>query len=395
MLFEKMLRFIKGYMVISVSGKFPERFLNVCANKGIFLSNATYLSENSVRVTISRNAYKYLSAIEEKTACRTEVLYEGGFPLLFKKYKKRVLLIFGPFMFVLSLVIMNCFVWEVEIAGSEKVSTKIIRENLETLGVKPGAFRFSIDQRYVKNEMLKKMPELSWIWVDSNSSKVIVNVRESVQKPDIYNYGDYCNIVAAKDGIISSSVVRSGTVLFDVGDTVLENDILVSGLMLSERGIEPRFLQSEAEIYARVWYEKTKKFELFEEKKTETGRESKKRRVKAFGFEFTPFWYKNNEFNEYTTETEVNKISIPGLSLGVEITTERYKEIKTEKIPLSEETVLDAGVKEILAEIEEETATGATLTEHSFSHIKNDDNTITVTVVSEFNENIAKKVRVE
>lgn len=395
MLFEKMLRFVKGYMVISVNGKFPERFLNVCANKGIFLSNAKYLSENSVRVTISRNAYEYLEAIEEKTGCRTEVLFEGGLPLLFEKYKKRVLLILGPFLCVVALVIMNCFVWEIEITGYEKVSPGIICENLEILGVKPGAFRFSIDQRYVKNEMLKKMPELSWIWVDSNGSKIIVSVRESVPKPDIYNYGDYCNIVAAKDGIISSSVVKSGTVMFNVGDTVLENDILVSGLMLSERGIEPRFLQSEAEVYARVWYEKTRNFELFEEKKTETGRKAKKRKIKAFGYEFTPFWYQDNEFKDFTTETEVNKVSFFGISVGIEITTEKYTEIEIEKIPLSEESVLDAGVKEILAEMEGETSVGATLTDYSFSYVKNDDNTISVTVVSEFNENIAKKVRVE
>lgn len=395
MLFEKVFRFLKGYMVISVTGKFPERFLNVCANKGIFLSDVTYLSKTSVRLKISREAYSSLEPILEKTGSEAKVLYEGGFYVYVKKYKKRICLALGPLLFVLALGILNLFVWEIEITGCEKVLPKTIEENLASLGVKKGVLRHTIDQRHVKNEMLIKMPELSWIWVDKNGSKITVSVRESVPKPDIYDYGDYCNIVAAKDGIIDSVIVKGGTLMFEVGDTVLKNDILVSGLMISERGIEPRFLQAEAEIYARVWYEKTKKYPLFEEKITETGRKSKMHRIKLFGLEFTPFWEKKPEFKEYITETEESELTVFGKFAGIKITTEKYSEYEKEQIPLTEESTAEAGVKEILTEMENETAMGATLKDYSFSYVKNDDNTISVTVVSEFIENIAKKVRIE
>ena len=43
--------------------------------------------------------------------------------------------------------------------------------------------------------------------------------------------------------------------------------------------------------------------------------------------------------------------------------------------------------------MEEETAAGASLKEYNYSYVKNDDNTISVTVVSEYIENIAKKVK--
>lgn len=395
MFFEKIIRFFKGYKVICITGKFPERFLNVCANKGIFLSDVTYLSASSVRVTISTKAAKELEAICEKTSVSAELQEEGGLPVLRRKYKKRKWLIAGPLMFAISLCVLNLFVWEIEITGCEKVLPRQIEENLAELGVKAGVPRFTIDQQRIKNEMLIRMPELSWIWVNKSGSRLIVNVRESVPRPEIFDKNDYCNIIAAKDGIIDSVIVREGTFMFNVGDTVLKNDILVSGLMLSERGIEPRYIQADAEIYARVWYEKTEKFPLYEKKITETGNTSKKRTIKLFGLEFTPFWYKSPEFSEYTTETKTSELSLFGKFLGVKVTTEKYKEHTSEIIPLAEESVCAAGTKAILAQTEQETASGSSLKSYDSSYVKNDDNTISVTVVAEYIENIAKKVKME
>ena len=395
MILEKIIRFFKGYVVINVSGKFPERFLNVCACKGILLSDVTYISKDYVRCSLSARAFKEIEPICEKTGVVTEKVKEGGFPFLKKRYKKRKWLVFGIFAFFAAIFVLNLFVWEIEIEGCEKLIPKAIEENLAELGVKVGAFRGSIDQAKIKNEMLIKMPELSWIWVDTNGSKLTVSVRESVPKPYMFDKNDYCNIVAAKDGIIDSVVVREGTFMFSIGDAVLENDILVSGLMISERGIEPRFIRADAEINARVWYEQTEKFTLFEERRTETGNVKKKSKIKLFAFELTPFWQKAPDFKKYTKETKTHELSLFGKFLGMKITTDTYKEYTIEKIPLSEKSVAELGAKAILLKMEEETAPGAVLKNHSYSYVKNDDNTISVTVVSEFVENIAKRVKVE
>lgn len=394
MFFEKIIRFFKGYVMINVKGRFPERFLNVCACKGIYLSDVTYLSDNSLKCRMSTKAYGEIDSICEKTGVTTEILYEGGLPTLKRKYKKRIWLVIGPFIFIVALFVLNLFVWEIEITGCEKVLPKKVEENLSELGVKVGVFRFKIDQTRIKNEMLIKMPELSWIWVDKNGSKVTVNVRESVPKPEIFDKNDYCNIVAAKSGIIDSVTVREGTFMFSLGDTVLENDILVSGLMISERGVEPRFIQADAEINARVWYERTDSFPLYEEKIMETGKIKKRSKIKLFAFEFIPFWQKTPDFKQYTTETKEHELSIFGKYLGVKITTDTYRECTKEKIELDEKSVAHFGAKNILLQTEAETASGAVLKDYKYSYEKNDDNTISVTVVSEFVENIAKKVRI-
>lgn len=395
MFVDKIIRFVKGYVVITAQGKFPERFLNVCANRGIYVYDVTYFSKTSVRLRMSLKAYKEVPQIAEKTFVEINEISKGGLFVLLSKYKRRKWFLFGPLILLIALFVINLFVWDIEVRGCKKVLPETIYENLEQVGVKVGAFRLSIDEKKVKNEMLLKMPELSWLWTTNRGSKIIVDVRESVPKPEIFDKSDYCNLVATKDGIIDSAVVKSGSFMFALGDTVRQNDILVSGLMLSERNIEPRKVQADGEIYARVWYEKTESFPLYEEKRTETGNVSVKRKIKLFGWEFTPFWYKNPGFSEFTTETKIFEPTVFDKYLGIKIKTDVFKEYISEQLALTEETVYQGGVNMLLEKIDEEAGTWSNRVNYTSSYVKNDDNTISVTVICEYIENIAKKVKVE
>lgn len=394
MFFEKLVRFCRGYVIIRAEGKFPERFLNVCANREILITDVKYLSKTALECLISLKAYKETTSIAAKTFVDIEIVSKGGLPVLLQNYKKRTLLLLCPALFVIALFVLNLFVWDIEITGCDKVLPKTIEENLLTLGVKPGVLRYKIDEKSIKSKILTKMPELSWFWLDKHGSKLVVNVRESTPPPEIFDKNDYCNIIALKDGIIDSVVVKNGTLMAEPGKTVRKNDILVSGLMLSERNIEPRKIQADGEIYARVWYEVTKNFPLSEEQKKETGNVSKKREIKLFGIDFVPFWYKEPPFTDYITETSVFEPSIFGKYIGIKTTTNLYKEYIKEIVPLTEKTVVASAVTSILEEIDGETVPNSKRVNYNSSYVKNDDNTVSVTVICEYIENIAKKVRV-
>ena len=160
MLFEKLIRFIKGSVTITAKGKFPERFLNVCANKEIIVTNVEYLSENCIMCTMSLAAFEEIDAISKKTFVTIDVISKKGLPIILSKYKKRFIVLIGPAFFVVSLFVLNLFVWDIEIVGCEKVLPKEIENNLKELGVRQGVLRFLIDETDVKSEMLMKMPEL-------------------------------------------------------------------------------------------------------------------------------------------------------------------------------------------------------------------------------------------
>ena len=283
MLLYKLIHFIKGYLVLEISGRFPERFLNICLARKILVWDVKRLSENTVRIKISIRGFKMLKHISLRTGTKVKIIEKRGLPMIIKKHKRRKPLFIGIVVFLILLIFMNQYIWDIEIIGCEKIAKGTILNTLKECGVYPGQMRYKIDQKKLKNEMLIKIPDLAWLWVEKSGSKIIVEVKEKLPTPEVFQPDDYCSIIAAKDGVIDSMIVRNGLPLVKLGDTVQKNSTLVSGMITSERNVPTRYLHSEAEIYARTWYEKTKAFSCLSQRREETGRTSKKIRIKLFG----------------------------------------------------------------------------------------------------------------
>ncbi|MBQ3226067.1 MAG: sporulation protein YqfD, partial [Clostridia bacterium] len=294
----RLIHYLKGSVVLRISGTFPERFVNVCASRGILLRDIKRLSKNSIRLTMSIHSFRLLPPIARRTGVRVKILRKSGlFPMLHKHRKRKVLLI-GVLVFMFLFIGLNQFVWKIEITGNEKIPTTTILENLKECGLSVGAFRHSLNQKKIKNDMLIKMTDLSWLWAEKKGSKIIVTVKEKIPIPEIFDANDYCSIVAAKDGVIHSMIVRNGFPAVKIGDTVQKNSLLVSGMLESERGVDTRYLQAEAEIYARTWYEKTKAFSLYSQDPKETGAHVTRYRLSLFGLDIPCFWGKENPYEE-------------------------------------------------------------------------------------------------
>ncbi len=395
MLLTKLINYIKGYLVIRVSGRYPERFLNVCAARGILLWDAVRFSDRTLRCKISIRGFRLLPDIAAKTGVRVKILSKQGLPIAMHRYRKRKWFAGGVLAFLLAMIVLNQFVWEIEITGNEKIPSNLILNELEACGLKIGAFRMNIDEKKIKNEMLIKMPELSWLWPDKNGSKIVVNVKEKLSTPEIFDPNDYCNILALKDGVIDSMIVKNGIPSVKLGDTVQKGSILVSGMITSERNIETRFTQAEAEVYARTWYEKTKAFSRIHTRKIETGEVTKKRRLKLFGRELNLFLDEAVPYENYTTETEKHELSLFGKYGGITLTTDVYKEIQLEDELQTEASVIEAGIKEVEDLIDEMVLPNSQLVRTEPTYHIIDEDTLEVTVVAEYIENIAQKVKAE
>ncbi len=395
MLLTRIFYYLRGYLIIKVTGKYPERFLNVCAKRHILIWDVFPCSQTVLRCRISNRGFRMLPEVARKTGVHIKIMKKCGLPEAIKRGKKRKWFIIGLVSFLLLLIGMNQFIWKIEIVGCETVSAASVRACLEECGLKIGAFRPILDEKKLQTKMLVKMPSLSWIWADKSGSKVIVQVKERVPKPEIFDAKAFCNIVASKDGVIESMIVRSGVPMVALGDTVREGDILVSGLILSEKGVEPRKVQSEAEIYGRVWYEKTRAFSLWQPRKNETGRKEKKVTLHLFGLNIKLFFHSQPEFSEYAEETQEYEASLFGKFLGVGLTVTNYREQTTTQEKLSEESVAQSGGLVLQAEIDELASSNAVEEKYQMTYTILDEDTIEVTVVAEYLEDIAKKVYLE
>ena len=84
----RLIHSFRGYVRIRVWGYSPERFLNLCGNKGILLWGIENHGE-SYEMYVSIKGFFCLRPIVKKTKTRVAVLNRYGLPFFVPKIKKR------------------------------------------------------------------------------------------------------------------------------------------------------------------------------------------------------------------------------------------------------------------------------------------------------------------
>ncbi len=379
------LIYLKGFLTITVSGRFCERFINVCASRGILLWNVVRISDCAIRCRISVSDFKKISDITTDVNVTVQINIKHGLPFLIQKYKKRHVALLGCFIFIVLVIVSNLFVWKIEITGNKKIPQEKIISVLKDTGLKKGMLRSKIDPHQLQRDTLLKLPELAWLWVYHNGSKVIVDVRENIEIPKIYNHDDYTNIIAKRDGIIETMTVRGGIPVLSEGDTVLKDTVIVTGKVPSTVRQENRYIRADAEILARVWYEEKEIFSGLASVKNETGK--KKTHFTLHFFDKDLNLFKNKEpFEHFLCDTKTYSL------FGIGFTKKTYKEVEITEELQNLQTVADYGITQLKAKIESQVSPNSLLRDIKSSYKKLNKTSVEVTVIAEYLEDIAVTV---
>lgn len=353
--------YITGYVNITVEGYFVERFINICISRKIFLWNSKREKSTILHTNINIEDFKEIREIANKAKCHVQIKAKKGLPFIFKKYKKRKMFFASLVVIFLIIFISSQFVWNIEVKGNEKITTQEVIAELEKAGLSIGKWKRQIDLADIINEVRLNKSELAWVGIELKGTNAIVEIAETLEKPEIIDYNDYCNIIANKSGIITKINVQNGLPVVKIGDEVKEGDMLVTGIV-EGKYTEPRLVHSLADIEAIVTYEKSKKMYFQQEKQNKTGNIEKKYGIKFNDFQIN--LYKTlSKFKIYDTINESKKIRIfSNFYLPIElIKTTNYEIIYKEEIYTKEE--LERQAK---SELEEELK----------SEIQNPDNII-------------------
>ena len=246
----KGLRFARGRVRFQARGGFLERFINLCAAEGLPLWDGRRRGEEYTACTTPR-AYRRMRHCARKARVRLRVVEKGGLPFWRVRYRGRMGLAAGAAGFLVLVFILNQFIWDIRITGSQQVSQQRILQELSALGVKEGAVRRGLDAQQIQNEMLLRIPQLSWIGVNLRGSTAQVVVGERVMPPDPIDLGGPCNVVADRAGQIRRMVVYDGQRTVEDGQVVLPGEVVVSGLMEMKDG-GAMLTRARAEVYASV-----------------------------------------------------------------------------------------------------------------------------------------------
>ncbi|HHV98505.1 MAG TPA: sporulation protein YqfD [Clostridiaceae bacterium] len=327
MLILRLWNYIRGYVIIIVKGYFLEKFINICTRRQILLWDIKVRGSGVMTLKISIKGFKMLRPIAKKTNCSVRILRKKGLPFVFSRYRRRKAFVAGAVLFVFLLYVLTSFIWSVEITGNENIETAVIEQKLAENGVKAGKLKYNIDTDRVANSMMLAIDQLRWISITIKGTKAKIQVAERVLPPELVPMDQPCNIVARRDGVISSIVVKEGYAAVKPGDTVIKGQMLVSGsIPIKGEEERKRLVHAIATVEARTWYEESCEVKTKITEKKRTGNVLEHKSIELFTKRIKLF-PKKIEFDEYDKIETEKRISLGGdLVLPFAIVTERFYE---------------------------------------------------------------------
>ncbi len=245
--------FLRGYLTVELIGATPQWALNRLAEDRIPFWAVQWQDDFTVILSIPRSYLSQAKQSVERTMCQMISCKEIGFPRIFREAIHRPVLLLFLFLALFTIGLLPQYVLFYQVIGNENVSEAEIIRALDDIGISFGIYGPNIDPQKVGNQVLKRIPELQWITVNQNGCRAQVIVRERPPVPETYPRKGLANVIASRSGIITEQSVMAGQAIHRVGDTVLEGDLLVSGMVDLERTCTVE--RAKAEIYARTWRE--------------------------------------------------------------------------------------------------------------------------------------------
>ncbi|WP_432664590.1 sporulation protein YqfD [Wukongibacter baidiensis] len=338
MLILRIWNFFRGYVLFRLEGLNLERTLNLAIEDGIYLWDIRRINYTTIEGKVGGRGYKELRKVLKKTGCRSKIKMKIGFPFFIFKLKRKKIVAVGLVLSVLLIIGFTSFVWDVEIQGNNNVSKREILESLESIGVKAGVFKYTLNKSEIKDGLLITHDRLAWVGVEVKGTKIRIEVVEKDERPEKVEKDTPCHIVATKNGVIEKIIAKSGDAAVKKGDIVKQNQILIDG-KIEREGLPPRFVHSMGEVYARTYYEKSKVMPIYKVKKIKTGRKFTRRIFKIGDTSFTVS-KGSVPFDKYVIEVKNKSLTKwRNIKFPVEIVIEQYFEIVEQKKKVPEDVI--------------------------------------------------------
>ena len=272
-MYQSVFNFLRGNMLLAVECAMPERIFNLCAAHDIPFWDVQWRTENIFTLRTTRWGYFRLKSVTKELDVSMTVRREKGAPMLLHRFRRRYVLIGAAAVFMVLFWWGNTFIWNIEVHGNDTVPTEQILRALEKQGVKVGTRALSIDQEDLRNHILLELRDVSWLAVNISGCTAHVQVVERHRPPMLLTDTEKCNVIAAKDGLVTKVEALDGKAEVMRGSTVTRGQILISGVVDSTMsGV--RLLHGMGRVYARTWYElsATVPLQVFQLDKNSQGR---------------------------------------------------------------------------------------------------------------------------
>lgn len=225
------IQYLRGYVVIKVWGYSVERLLNLLGNHDILVWDIEdHGSYHTMHISI--DGFFALKPLLKKTGTRAAVVGKYGLPFFVSKMMRRKLFVAGLVCCILFWCLASRFIWDIRIEGNYALTEDVLMDYLEEHGVHTTMKKSALDIETLEQGLREDYDLITWTSAQLKGTTLVIHIKENdmpVYDDREETAGRGMDLVAAKDGVVTYMITRSGVPCVACGDSVKKGDILVSG----------------------------------------------------------------------------------------------------------------------------------------------------------------------
>ena len=258
------IRYIKGYVRIRVIGYSPERFLNACSYRGIYIWGLKPVS-GAYEMNLTIQGFRQLKPVIRKTKAKVVIVERFGLPFFLHKYKKRRFFFSGAVLCLFLIFLMSRYIWNIDISGNQTYTDETLLRFLKYKNVEDGMTKSDVDCARIVKDIRKEYDGIIWVSASIKGTKLLIQIKENTdtipetqddQTEDTEHPETPTDIVADYDCTITKMITRTGVPQVEPGAEVKKGDLLVSGQVSVNNDAGEttgyQYRESDADIWGKM-----------------------------------------------------------------------------------------------------------------------------------------------
>ncbi|HIY16820.1 MAG TPA: sporulation protein YqfD [Candidatus Intestinimonas stercorigallinarum] len=391
------INFLRGSVCVAVSGPFPERFLNLCAQSGVGFWDLAWEGGQSLRLRVLRRDAGRAVELAERAGCTASLEGRAGLPVFLAGFRRRYALLAGLALALAAVCLLSQFILTVEVSGNETVPSAVILMELSRQGVRPGAYGPGLDLRRISQEALRRIEGLSWMSVNLHGTRAEVLVRERSPSPTPRDETTPAHVVAAADGVLEEVEVLEGQALFREGQAVLAGEIVISGAVdLKEPQYAAvdagqRLVHARGEVWAVTHRTLAACIPLEAQVKVYTGEEERRWSLSLLGRSVNFFGKASISSSGYDKMTTTHILTLPGgREMPLVLVETEYRAYETAAAPVRADAARAMLEERLLERLTALIGAEGSVLSTAFS-AEEEDGMLTVTLTAQCREQIGRE----
>lgn len=321
---------LRGSLQIRVTGEHVERFLNLATRNGIWLWDVQF-ARGDLFAKVALADFRSLRPVARRTRSRVHIIRRLGAPFQLKRLRQRMAWVLAGILSLALIVFLSQFVWFIRVRGCEAIPPEQVAAVAARAGISIGAWRRGISVPDVRQAILAELDQLSWVAINMRGTLVTLEVVEKATRPDMVQPSGPCDMVAARDAVVSDIVVLAGEPRVKKGDTVHAGDVLIAGILGDDLvtdypHVVPMLVQARGLVTGRVWRTAEAEVQLRSVTTERTGRTCQRMVIKGGGWEIV-VWGWRVPFADYEVDPRPDSQGRSSF-LPVELIRTTYHEVR-------------------------------------------------------------------